>query len=265
MTTTFETLLWSVRDGIATIAINRPEARNALSPKVIEELNLAFEEAERQPDVRVVVLTGAGDKAFCAGADLMGGGMSGEMPTPIQRHEMSRSFVRLFLKMRDLSKPIVARVNGYALAGGLGLMAGCDLVVASSNSQFGTPEINIGLFPYVILVTLSRSVPRKKLLELVLTGDRIGADEAKAIGLVNRVVPPEKLDEAVTELAQKLASKSPVILRLGRRAFYAMSDMDFESGLEYMNGALTINGLAEDMVEGVMAFFQKRPPQWKGR
>lgn len=260
----FQTLLWNVQDSILTITINQPETRNSLSPKVIEELVTAFEAAEAASDAKVVVLTGAGDKAFSAGANLMGGG-GGEMPSPLERYEKSRTFVLLFRRMRDLSKPIVARVNGYALAGGLGLMCGCDIVIASDKSTFGTPEINIGLFPYVILASLARSVPRKKLLELVLTGDRISAEEAKAAGLVNHVVPADRLDQTVQEMATKLASKSPAIMKLGRRAFYTMSEMNFDSALDYMNGMLTLNGMTEDVIEGVMAFFQKREPQWKGK
>lgn len=260
----FETLLVTLRDSIATITINQPQTRNALSPKVIEELGLAFDQVENDPHVKVLVLTGAGDKAFSAGANLMGGG-GGEMPSPLERHEKSRMFVNLFRKMRDSSKPIVARVNGYALAGGVGLMAGCDIVIASDKSTFGTPEINIGLFPYMIMATLARNVARKRLLEMLLTGDRISAEEAREIGLINRVVSESELDGAVAETARKLASKSPVILKLGRRAFYTMVDMEFDHALEYLNGMLTINGLTEDMIEGVMAFFQKREPQWKGK
>ncbi|MBI2059806.1 MAG: enoyl-CoA hydratase/isomerase family protein [Nitrospirae bacterium] len=260
-----ETLLVSQADGVRTLTINRPEKRNSISPQVIKDLHLAFREADQDQATIVVVLTGAGDKAFCAGADLMGGGAQAEDTGPLARFEGSRQFADLFRVMAGLGKPIVGRVNGHALAGGLGLMLGCDLIIAADTAEFGTPEINIGLFPYVIMATIARNVPRKACLELLLTGDRINAQEAHRIGLINRVVPKAELDQAVNELTGKLKSKSPAILRLGRRAFYTMSEMHLSEALEYLNGVLTVNGLTEDMIEGVMAFFQKRPPQWKGR
>ncbi|MCA9771859.1 MAG: enoyl-CoA hydratase/isomerase family protein, partial [Myxococcales bacterium] len=192
----YEALLYEVRGAAARITINRAEKRNALSPVVVRELGAALREADADPAARVIVLTGAGDKAFCAGGDLGGDGMGG-MPSPLERYERGRGFAELFRVMNGLGKPLVARVNGHALAGGLGLMLGCDLVVASSRAQFGTPEINVGLFPMMIMATIFRNIGRKKGMELLLTGDRIDAAEAERLGMVNRVVAQDELDAAV--------------------------------------------------------------------
>lgn len=257
----FQALLYEARDAVARITINRPEKRNTLSPEVVAELHQALADADGDPAVRVIVLTGAGDKAFSAGGDLGGG----EIPTPLERYERGRKFAGLFTRMNDLSKPIIARVNGHALAGGLGLMLGCDLVIARDDAEFGTPEIDRGLFPMMIMATIFRNVGRKKGMELLLTGERIDAAQAERIGMVNRVVSQDELDTAVDELVAKLAGKSSAILRLGRRAFYTSQDMGFEDALEYLNTMLTLNGTTEDVIEGIMAFMQKRTPEWKDR
>lgn len=257
----FQALLYEARDAVARITINRPEKRNTLSPEVVAELHQALADADGDPAVRVLVLTGAGDKAFSAGGDLGGG----EIPTPLERYERGRKFAGLFTRMNDLSKPIIARVNGHALAGGLGLMLGCDLAIARDDAEFGTPEIDRGLFPMMIMATIFRNVGRKKGLELLLTGDRVKAAEAERIGLINHAVPASELDDRVDALAAKLAGKSQAILRLGRRAFYTMSEMPFGQSLEYLNTMLTINGLTEDVIEGIMAFMQKRTPEWKDK
>src|SRR3954471_24899357 len=213
----YEALLYDVADGVATITINRPERRNALSWTVMSELRDAFEAAKANVDVRVVTLTGAGDKAFCAGADLTGmrdGAGWAEL------HEGRGELARLFRTMWELGKPIVARVRGYALAGGFGLCLACDFVVAADDAQFGTPEIDVGLWPYMITVPLMRSMPPKIALELMMTGRRVSADEAERIGFVNQVVSVDELDNAVAELAASLAAKSPTIMKLGRDSFY---------------------------------------------
>ncbi|HVM12673.1 MAG TPA: enoyl-CoA hydratase-related protein [Actinomycetota bacterium] len=261
----YETLLYEVKDRIARITINRPDKRNALNATVIAELVAAFRAADADANVGAIVLTGAGEKAFCAGADLGGGGMIGAQ-TVYERHEAGRNFLDLFRTMRSIGKPIVCAANGHVLAGGLGLALACDALIAVDDADFGTPEINVGLFPYVIMATIVRSsTNRKRVLELLLTGDKIRGAEVERLGWANRVVPRAELAAAVDELAKKLASKSPAILRLGRRAWYAMGDMTFEQAIEYLQACLTVNTLTEDAAEGIGAFLEKREAKWKGR
>ncbi|MBV9411157.1 MAG: enoyl-CoA hydratase/isomerase family protein, partial [Acidimicrobiia bacterium] len=212
-------LLYEVRDHIARVTINRPERRNAMSWDVITGLRRAAADAKADDDVRVLVVTGAGDRAFCAGADLTG--MRGDAGF-VETHDARGELARLFHDFWDLGKPTIARVRGYALAGGFGLALSCDLVVAADDAQFGTPEINVGLWPYMITVPLMRSMPPKKVLELMMTGRRVTADEADRIGFVTRVVPVDQLDAAVDELCAVLASKPPATVRLGRDSFYAV-------------------------------------------
>src|SRR5580765_1877692 len=205
----YEAVLYDVTKGVATITINRPDRRNALSWQVMTELRDAFEVAKQDDDVRVVVLTGAGDKAFCAGADLTG--MAADAGWAAL-HDARGELARLFRAMWELGKPIIARVRGYALAGGFGLCLACDFVIAADDAQFGTPEINVGLWPFMITVPLMRSMPPKVALELMMTGRRVDATEAQRIGFVTRVVPVAELDASVAELAATLASKSPAIM-----------------------------------------------------
>ena len=257
-----EALLYEVDGAIARITINRPERRNALSWTVMTELRRAMAAAKDDPAVRVVVLTGAGDRAFCAGADLTGmrsGAGFAEL------HDARGELARLFREMWALGKPIIARIRGYALAGGFGLALACDFVVAADDAQFGTPEIDVGLWPYMITVPLVRSMPPKKVLELMLTGRRVGAGEAERIGFVNRVVPVDELDAVVDELAGQLASKSPAIVKLGRDSFYAVWDQAADDALQLLQSMLTITSQTEDAAEGIAAFAEKRRPEWRGR
>lgn len=255
-------VLRSVDGGVATITINRPARRNALSWPVIAELREVLAELRDDAGVRVVVLTGAGEQAFCAGADL--GGMA-DGAGFLELHEGRGGLAGLFVDLWSLGKPTIARVRGYALAGGMGLALACDFVVAADDAQFGTPEIDVGLWPYMITVPLVRSMPPKKALELMLTGRRVGADEADRIGFVNRVVPVDQLDAAVAELAGALAAKSPAIVKLGRDSFYEVWDRAAADALAYLHPMLTVTTLTEDAREGLAAFAEKRPPQWKGR
>lgn len=246
----------------ATITLNKPEQRNPLGGPMLRDLLSAFQWVRDQQEVRVVVLTGAGDKAFCAGADLSS--FDAEQ-TEVERHLGRHMFVELFVLMQELGKPIVGRINGHALAGGLGLATSCDILVAADHAGFGTPEINVGVWAMMIQAVLVRNVGRKRLLEMLLLGDRFDAAEAHRIGLVNRVVPAAELDEAVNEVAGKLAKKSPIIMRLGRDSFYRTQDMEFRAALEYLQAQLSLVTLTEDTKEGVTAFFQKREPEFKGR
>jgi enoyl-CoA hydratase/carnithine racemase len=248
-------------EAILTVTIDREERRNAINPEVVRGISDALSKAEDDQDIRAVVLTGSGERAFCAGGDL--GGMTDA--SRVAQHEMRAEVGDLFSQMRRSRLPIVARVNGHALAGGFGLMLACDLVVAVDSAEFGTPEINLGLWPFMITTVIQRDVPRKVALELMLTGRRMPADEALRWGIVNRVVPAAELDDAVSELVGTLISKSPLIAALGKRSFYRAEDMAFDDALQYLAGMLTVCLESEDTIEGVTAFLQKRPPEWKGR
>jgi enoyl-CoA hydratase/carnithine racemase len=256
-----EDVRYEVDGAAARVTIDRPERRNAMSFTVMNGLREAMARAKADDAVRVVVLTGAGDKAFCAGADLGGIADTGAAAS----HDGRGLLADLFREMWGLGKPTIARVRGYALAGGFGLALACDFVIAAEDAQFGTPEIDVGLWPYMITVPLLRSMPPRKVLELMATGRRVDAAEAERIGFVNRVVPVGKLDAAVDELAATLASKSPLIMRWGRGSFYRVLDMNVDDALAYLQTMLTVTSYSEDTAEGVAAFAEKRDPQWKGR
>jgi enoyl-CoA hydratase/carnithine racemase len=255
-------VLYAVEHGVARVTINRPDRRNAMSYGVMQGLRDAVAAAKADDSVRVLVLTGAGDRAFCAGADL--GGIA-ENAGAAAAHDGRGLLADLFRELWTLGKPTIARVRGYALAGGFGLALACDFVIAADDAQFGTPEVNVGLWPYMITVPLLRSMPPKKVLELQMTGRRVNAEEADRIGFVTRVVAVAELDTAVDELAGSLASKSPLVLRWGRDAFYRVLEMDADDALDYLQGMLTVHTQSEDAAEGVAAFAEKRTPEWKGR
>ncbi len=259
----YETLLYEVAgNGVATITLNQPETRNALSNEVLGELIAAFEAARDDEAVRCVVLTSSHDRVFSSGANL--GGFAGDVPL-IHKHFGSDRFVKLFRLIGELGKPSICAANGHVLAGSLGIALACDLIVAKEGAEFGTPEINVGAFPFMIMALIYRNVPRKRTNELLLLGERISATEAKAAGIVNKVVPAQEFDAAVDEWSAKLAAKSPLIMRLGKDAMFRQQDMAFLDALEYLHGLLTLTLSTEDIVEGVQAFFDKREPQWKGR
>jgi enoyl-CoA hydratase len=257
-----DTLLYEVADGVATLTLNRPEARNALDAELLGALVEAVKRARDDEAVRAVVLTGAGDKVFCAGADL--GGFAADVPL-VQKHFASDLFLEFFRTMPRLGKPSVCAANGHVLAGGMGLALSCDLVIAKEGARFGTPEINVGAFPYMIMSIIYRNVPRKKVNEMVLLGEQMSAEEAVAYGLANKVVPAKHFRGAVDDWAQKLASKSPVLMRLGHDAMYRQQDMGLDDALEFLRSQLSLTFSTEDIQEGVKAFFEKRDPEWKGR
>jgi enoyl-CoA hydratase/carnithine racemase len=248
--------------GVATITLNDPDTRNALSPELLAGLIAAFEQARAEESVRCVVLASSHEKTFSSGASL--GGFAGESSL-VEKHFGSEAFVSLFKLIGELGKPTVCAVRGHVLAGALGIALACDLIIASEEASFGTPEINVGTFPFMIMALIYRNVPRKKANELLLLGERWNAQEALAAGIVNKVVAASELDAAVAEWAAKLAAKSPVIMRLGKEAMRRQLDMALDDALDYLRAQLTLALSTEDIVEGVSAFFEKREPQWKGR
>jgi len=257
----FEKVRYEVADGVATVTLDDPEKRNMLSGQMLADLVAAMNKAKDDEEVRAVVLTGAG-RAFCAGADL--GGFAADVPL-IEKHFASDLFLDYFRLMPRLGKPTLAAVNGHVLAGGMGIALSCDLVIAKEGATFGTPEINIGAFPYMIMAIIYRNVPRKRVNEMMLLGERLTAEEAVTYGLANKVVPAAEFDAAVAEWATKLAAKSPVLMRLGHDAMYRQQDMAFEDALEFLRSQLSLTLSTEDIAEGVRAFFEKRDPEWKGR
>jgi len=261
-TPNLDNVLVAVAAQVATVTLNRPEQRNPLSMAMLADLRTALAWCRDEPDVRVVVLTGAGDRAFSAGADLASfdSSISDE-----EKQKGRRGFVELFVLMSQLGKPIVGRINGHALAGGLGLAGCCDLLVAVDTATFATPEINVGIWPMMIQAILSRNLPRKVLLEMEMLGDRWTATQLQGLGLINRVVPHDQLDSTVKEIVDKLAKKSPVAMRLGRESFYRQQDMEFQAALTYLHSQFTLITLTEDSKEGIKAFFEKREPDFKGK
>ena len=259
---TFETLQYSSTECVATITLDQPDTRNALSNELLGVLVAAFEAARDDDEVRCVVLTSSHDKVFSSGANLAG--FATDVPI-VHRYFGTERFPRLFRLIGMLGKPTICAANGHVLAGALGIALACDLIIAKESATFGTPEINVGAFPFMIMALIYRNVPRKKTNELLLLGDRIDAREAERIGIVNKVVADGEFEGAVQEWAAKLASKSPLIMRLGKDAMYRQLDMPFEDALDYLRSQLSLAMTTEDIVEGVQAFFEKREPQWKGR
>jgi len=260
----YQTIATEAKDKVGRITLSREEKRNTITPTMMTELLDVLGKYDDDLDVVAIVLTGSGEKAFCAGADF--GESVGAAVSFLDRHEEQRKFIELFKMIKGLKKPLVGRINGHALGGGFGLASACDIVIAAEDCRFGTPEINVGLFPYVIMATLLRCTSSpKRLLEMMLTGERLDAGEALQLGLANYIVPRDQLDAKVDEIVQKIVKKSPAILRLGRRAFYTMRDMEYEQALEYLSSMLAINMMAEDVSEGIVAFLEKREPVWKGK
>ncbi|MDX6671728.1 MAG: hypothetical protein QOI91_2091 [Solirubrobacteraceae bacterium] len=259
----YETVRWDLAPtGVATITLDQPDTRNALSDELLGELIAAFETARDDDAVRCVVLTSSHDKVFSSGANL--GGFAADVPL-VHKHFGTERFPRLFRLIGELGKPTICAANGHVLAGALGIALACDLIVAREGAEFGTPEISVGAFPFMIMALIYRNVPRKKTNELLLLGERVTAQEAERIGIVNKVVAAGEFDDAVRDWAQRLAAKSPVIMRLGKDAMFRQQDMAFLDALDYLRANLSLALSTEDIVEGVTAFFEKREPQWAGR
>jgi enoyl-CoA hydratase len=258
----YETLLVDVQDGVASVALNRPDVRNALSATLIRELEQALAKLEADPAARVIVLSGAGDKAFCAGADLKGVGDRG---TTLEARESFGGLARILEAMARMRTPVIAKVHGFALAGGCGLAAGCDIVVAADDAVFGLPEIKIGLLPLIVMAPILRSVGRKRGMLMILSGEQVSAREAYEMGLVSRLVPRAELSPAVDALARALAGFSPTALGLAKEAAATVAGLEYGASLRYLRELITLVALSDDAREGIKAFFEKRPPNWTGR
>jgi enoyl-CoA hydratase len=259
----YETLRYEVAGtGVATITLDVPDTRNALSDALLDDLLAAFAAARDDDAVRCVVLTSSHEKVFSSGGDLKG--FAEQLPLALKHDGIAR-FTRLFALIGQLGKPSLCAANGHVLAGALGLALACDLIVAREGVRFGTPEINVGVFPFMIMALIYRNVGRKKTNELLLLGELISAEEAERIGIVNRVVAADEFDAAVREWAEALAAKSPLLMRMGKDAMYRQQDMAFEDALDYLRAQLAIAFATDDIQEGVKAFFEKREPQWSGR
>ncbi len=259
----YEKINYAVVDAhVATITLDDPDTRNALGEDILCELIAAFERARDDDAVRCVVLASSHEKVFSSGGNLAGFGAEAPL---VHKHFDTDKFPRLFDLIGGLGKPTICAASGHVLAGALGIALACDLIVAAESAGFGTPEINVGVFPFMIMALIYRNVPRKKTNELLLLGERITAAEAKEIGIVNKVVPAAELDATVRDWAERLAAKSPVMMRLGKDAMHRQQDMAFSDALEYLHHNLTLAFSTEDVREGVSAFFEKREPQWKGR
>ena len=258
----YETVRYDVADGVATIALDQPETRNALSDELLDALTGAFERARDDDAVRCVVLTSSHDKVFSSGGNL--GGFAAEVPL-VHKHFGIERFPALFTLIGTLGKPTLCAANGHVLAGALGLALACDLIVAKESARFGTPEINVGVFPFMIMALIYRNVGRKKTNELLLLGEPVSAAEAERIGIVNKVVPDAEFDAAVADWAGRLAAKSPLLMRLGKAAMYRQQDMAFDDALEYLHAQLSLAFSTDDITEGVTAFMEKREPVWTSR
>jgi enoyl-CoA hydratase/carnithine racemase len=256
----YETLLVEVASGVGTLTLNRPEARNALNPTVTRELAEALARLDADPAARVVVMRGAGERAFCAGADLKG--MFGN-PSILEARDQYAGVARVLETIPRMRTPVIAQVHGYALAGGCGLAAACDLVIAAEDAVFGLPEIKLGLLPLMVLAPILRTASPKRVLELILTGRELPAQEALEIGLITRVVPRAELEDTVGRVARTLVGLSPATVALGKEAFYRALELSHAQALEHLRDLLTIVARSPDAQEGILAFREKRAPRWQ--
>lgn len=251
--------LLAVQDGpVLRLTLNRPEARNAMSPAIVGGLTEHLMGAAAK-GVRVIVLTGSGDRAFCAGADLQSGKSFRYDPSP------RAPFADLLRAGRACTVPIVGRINGACVAGGMGILGICDIAIAAEHAKFGLPEVKVGVFPMQVLAVLQHMVPRRRLVELCLTGELIGAQEALALGMLNRVVPAAELDSAVKATIDSLLAVAPTAVQRGKYALAAIEAMSFDEAVAFLEGQIGLQAMTEDAKEGMAAFREKRKPNWPGR
>ncbi|MDD5397718.1 MAG: enoyl-CoA hydratase-related protein [Dehalococcoidia bacterium] len=251
-------LLYRIEEGVGYITINREQQRNAITPEALALFHQYLDEAEKDVNIRALMVTGAGDKAFCTGAQLSAGVNTGGL-------DIFASYADLLNRIVSFPKPTVARIKGFCLAGGMGFMLACDIVIASDDSKFGTPEVNVGLWPMMIGALIFRNVLQKKAMEMILLGERMTAQEALNMGLITRVVPAGELDVEVKKVLDILTSKSPVGMRMGKQAFYAAANMPLKESLQYLAERIKDIAGTEDAKEGITAFIEKRPPKFTGK
>lgn len=251
-------LLYRVAEKVAYFTINRQQQRNALSRDAVSLFLKYLAEAEKDENVSVILITGAGEKAFCAGADLTSAAAE-------DAAEGIGNYARLLKRLAGYPKPVIARINGLCMAGGMGIMLACDIVIARDDAQFGTPEVNVGLFPMMIGALIYRNVLRKRAMEMVLLGEKINAAQAQEMGLLTRAVAPQSLDGEVDGVLKRLTQKSPIGIKIGKQAFYAMADMPFEDAVDFLCEKFRQVAATDDAREGITAFFEKRKPVFKGK
>ena len=263
MTTDYAQVILEQRDTACFITINRATEHNTMTDVVIEELIRAFRQAETMEGVRAIVLTGAGEQTFCAGGKLKP--TADGSPFALDPGRFDNPITEMFRAMDRCNLPIIARVNGSAFGGGLGLICACDFAVAVDSAKFGTTEAKVGVFPMMILPVLMRVIPRRRLLEMCFFAHRFTAKEAQQFDIVNEVVPASELDASVRTMVEKLTSNSPVALRIGRRAISAVTDLSFLDALNLTQAVLPILSQSEDTKEGMKAFAERRAPVWPGK
>lgn len=262
-TTHDEPVLVTRRGAVLWITINRPERRNALNEQVVRTVDAGIAQAVEAGDCRAIVITGAGDQAFCAGADLQKNVSGGAFAVDFSRPK--HYIVDLFKRMQDCPLPIVARVNGHAMAGGFGLLCACDMAIAADDIRIGTPEAKVGVTPMMILPFMLRVLPPRRLQEMCVTAEQFSAAQALEWGVVNYVVRRGELDAKVDWLLGRILDKSPTAVRLGKQAFNAMRDMDLRESLEYAQAMVPVMSSTQDAREGMAAFQDKRAPRWSGQ
>ncbi len=252
-------LLYEVKENIGYITINREANRNSISSEAVLLFLESLETAEKDDNVRVVCVSGAGERIFCSGADLGGDiGNAGSNPA-------FKNYAKLITRLASFPKPSLAKINGHCMAGGTGFMLACDIVIARDDAKFGTPEVNVGLFPMMIGALIFRNVLRKKAMEMILLGEKLTANQALEMGMITRAVPKEQFEEQVDKVLKTITSKSPIGLRIGKEAFQGIETMDLETSVNFLSEKLIEVAGTQDAVEGITAFLEKRTPKFTGK
>ena len=254
-------LLYEVKNNVAYITINRETNKNSISSDAVTLFLESLETAEADNEVRVVCVSGAGDKVFCSGADLGGGIGKGTG----KKNQAFKNYAALITRLAKFSKPTLAKINGHCMAGGTGFMLACDIVIAKEGAKFGTPEVNVGLFPMMIGALIFRNVLRKKAMEMILLGEKLTAKQALEMGMITRAVPEDQFESEVENVLKMITSKSPIGLKIGKEAFRDIETLDLEEAVNFLSEKLIEVASTEDAVEGITAFLEKRTPKFKGK